>query len=267
MKLIDAFIFNAEFDLLEARLDYYRDIVDYFVIVEGNRSFSGIDKELSFPKSIERYVKHLHKIIYRPFDINCFNTRFDHVVEGQESQAWYAERAQRNYITTALSLFNGNDMLLLGDVDEFPDKRALKAAMELISNGTEHAVGFVQKMFYYNLNQYMNSLWQGTILCRMDVAQNTGTQWIRDRRCYVTPLHNGGWHLSCWMTAEEIKKKLESFSHQEYNKYPYTDIEFIKNQMAQGKDIIARDFIEMIPYDRTQADPEFLGIIEKFEKK
>jgi len=44
IKLIDAFLFFNEVELLKFRLQYLNDIVDYFIIVESNKTFTGKDK-------------------------------------------------------------------------------------------------------------------------------------------------------------------------------------------------------------------------------
>ena len=48
MKIYDCFIFNNEVELLELRLNILNDVVDKFVIVEGNFTFSGTKKESNF---------------------------------------------------------------------------------------------------------------------------------------------------------------------------------------------------------------------------
>ena len=39
--IYDCFIFNNEIDLLELRLSILDDVVDKFVIIEGDKTFSG----------------------------------------------------------------------------------------------------------------------------------------------------------------------------------------------------------------------------------
>ena len=50
--LIDSFLFHNEYDILEGRLEYLNDIVNFFVISEMDIMFSGKTKELNFPKQI-----------------------------------------------------------------------------------------------------------------------------------------------------------------------------------------------------------------------
>ena len=56
MKIFDCFIFNNEVELLELRLNILNDVVDKFVIVEGNSTFSGKKKESSFLKNKDRFI-------------------------------------------------------------------------------------------------------------------------------------------------------------------------------------------------------------------
>ena len=65
--IVDSFIFFNEFDILEGRLEYLYDHVDYFVIVESNLTFSGNTKPLYFMNNMSRYKKYLDKVLYFPF--------------------------------------------------------------------------------------------------------------------------------------------------------------------------------------------------------
>ena len=56
IKLIDAFIFFNEVELLKFRLQYLSDVVDYFIIAESNRTFTGKNKELIIPKIINVFI-------------------------------------------------------------------------------------------------------------------------------------------------------------------------------------------------------------------
>ena len=50
MKIYDCFTFYNELDLLEMRLEILSDSVDFFVLVEANKTHSGREKELFFHK-------------------------------------------------------------------------------------------------------------------------------------------------------------------------------------------------------------------------
>ena len=47
-RVYDCFTFNNEYDVLKIRLNELSSVVDRFVVVEGTRTFSGINKKLTF---------------------------------------------------------------------------------------------------------------------------------------------------------------------------------------------------------------------------
>src|ERR1043166_412728 len=67
-KVFDAVIFSIELDLLEIRLQELWDVVDYFVILESNRTFTGNKKDIVFAKSKDRFSQFDSKIIYRSYN-------------------------------------------------------------------------------------------------------------------------------------------------------------------------------------------------------
>ena len=63
MKIIDAFSFFNEVDLLKLRLEYLRDVVDYFVISECNYTHSGKSKPYYLDDIIDQFDEDLVKKI------------------------------------------------------------------------------------------------------------------------------------------------------------------------------------------------------------
>ena len=64
MRIIDAFTFFNELDLLEFRLECLYPHVERFVISEANITFSGIPKAFVFEENRDRFSKYLDKIEY-----------------------------------------------------------------------------------------------------------------------------------------------------------------------------------------------------------
>ena len=60
--IYDCFTYFNEDILLELRLNYLNEIVDKFVIIEANKTFSGNPKPQNF--DINKYKKFTDKIIY-----------------------------------------------------------------------------------------------------------------------------------------------------------------------------------------------------------
>ena len=56
LKIVDCFIFYNEIDLLSYRLNLLKDVVDYFIIVEATKTFTGKPKEMYFKEHLkEKY--------------------------------------------------------------------------------------------------------------------------------------------------------------------------------------------------------------------
>ena len=51
-KIFDCFIYNNEIKLLDLRIKYLYNHVDYFVITEAEQTFQGQAKEYNFKKKL-----------------------------------------------------------------------------------------------------------------------------------------------------------------------------------------------------------------------
>ena len=54
-------------------------------------------------------------------------------------------------------------------------------------------------------------------------------------------INNGGWHFSFLMNPDEIKKKIKSFAHDEFNKPEYLNVDKIDKSIKQGLDLFNRN--------------------------
>ena len=64
LKVLDAVLMSSELDLLEIRMNELDSVVDYFLIVESNATFTGLPKETYFAFNHDRFSKFQHKIVY-----------------------------------------------------------------------------------------------------------------------------------------------------------------------------------------------------------
>ena len=107
-------------DLLEIRIKYLYDIVDYFIIIEADETHSGNSKPFILKENIERFKQYEDKILLFSIKMKSFND--------SEDIAWKREGYQRDYIKTALKelKLKDTDLILISDLDEIPDKKALQ---------------------------------------------------------------------------------------------------------------------------------------------
>src|SRR6056300_2011592 len=112
MKIYDCFSYWDEDLLLDLRLSILNDYVDYFVIVEGNKTWQNNPKKLQF--DIEKFKNFKDKIIYIPVN---------DMPEGKNP--WIRENFQRNCIERGLINAKQEDWIIISDLDEIPNLRML----------------------------------------------------------------------------------------------------------------------------------------------
>ncbi len=52
---------------------------------------------------------------------------------------------------------------------------------------------------------------------------------------------NSGWHLSYFLSLDDMKRKIESTSHREYDKDEFKQRDFLFECVTQGKDLYRRE--------------------------
>ena len=233
IKLIDAFLFFNEVELLKFRLQYLSEVVDYFIICESNRTHSGKDKELIIPKIINSFPqKILDKIIYILVDDMPSGFTYNDDVA--------RERYQRCSLDRGISKLNLNsdDILMISDIDEIPDKRKLK---DLKSNGDFEVSNFELYNFCGSINNQVFSkdgtpeMWYSSKIIKYKFYNflNFNPQTLRYYNHYridvpVTTIPKCGWHFSYFGGVSNIKIKLENIAEQVFNN------DFIKNNIEQN---------------------------------
>lgn len=247
--LIDAVLYNGEDEMLEFRLQYLWSRVDAFVVMQANNTFSGRPRELSdFGKFSWAKEKLLPSSLHMKPDTN----------------PWINEAIQRNAIIDACNNFSNMDILMLGDIDEIPSHASIDFRRH---NSLLYPMTCDQKIIPYHLNNVReDNGWRGTVMCDAGYARQQTTQGLRDMRQRFSPFPEGGWHLTYFGGAEQIRNKIESYSHQEYNRPEFTDIDHIKKCIETGgklfsgndegysskikrvtKDYYPKEFINFIP--------------------
>ena len=256
MAIYDCFQYFNEDHIVDLRFNILKDSVDFFVIVESTINHQGERKKLHF--DINKYKSLKKKIIYIVVDDTPKEIIKSH--KGGES---LVEQHQRNSILKGLKKCDDNDLIILSDVDEIPDLNKLK-----IFDKNNYAV-FSQKMFMYKLNllNMSEDNWHGSKICLKKNLKSP--QWLRNLKFKKYPfcridkpknlqiIENGGWHFSYLQKAENISKKIKSFSHGEFNKDHIINEENIKTKIEKGEDIFEREHkIKKIEMDSSF--PEYI---------
>jgi len=232
--IIDCFIFYNELKMLEFRLEELYEYVDYFIIVESKKTFSGKEKKSFFQENEEMYKKYTDKIINIEVDFTDLNPNI-----GYDLNPWNNERFQRDSIKLGLAKINlsDDDLIIVSDLDEIPD---IETIMSLDKLELESGRSLVQDMYYYNLNTKIDTWNLAVIVPYKILKKYGGPQYVRDSFRDFQPLHRGGWHFSFFGDVNFIINKIKNYSHQEFNNDEFLNIEHVENCIKNQKDIFKR---------------------------
>ncbi len=92
LKVYDCFTFYNEFELLELRLESLNPIVDYFVLVEADKTQRNEDKPFYFLENKDKFSKFLPKIRHLMMNVSDLSSLY------KGDGDWIIENAQRDYI-------------------------------------------------------------------------------------------------------------------------------------------------------------------------
>ena len=254
-KVFDCFPFYNELDLLEIRLNVLNDVVDYFVLSESTRTFTGKPKPLYFEENKDRFKKFAHKIRHVIVDDSEYDSNID---------VWQREFDQKNSVFRGISDCKDDDFVIVSDVDEIikPD-----LISKFVVNNSNSIAIIKQPSFYYYLNCQSTEVFDKAKMAKFKHIKSpqqlraypkfsrhnsnklvhTLFKWygsIRKRICVkfgsCVICEDGGWHFTYMKSPEEISDKITDFSHTEYNLDKFTSIGSIQSRMKSFKD----------PYDR-----------------
>ncbi len=231
-------MYYNEDTVLELRLNYLDQYVDYFIIVESTFDHKGQKKKLNF--NIDKFVNFKDKIKYYILDSQPPDIEEIKISDSENEKSskyilngYRRDHYQRKYLSKGIENANKDDLIIISDIDEIPKLENVN--LNKIKN---NLLLFNQKMCYYKFNLYQDNFnWVGSRACKKKKLLNP--QWLRDVKPKKYPLwrldnlfstlrysnikfvNDGGWHFSYLNTPELIEQKLKSYTHhREYDLNP-----------------------------------------------
>jgi beta-1,4-mannosyl-glycoprotein beta-1,4-N-acetylglucosaminyltransferase len=172
-------MFFNELDVLDLRLHELNPYVDYFIIIESQKTHSGKLKDLYYQNNIERFQKFEDKIIYVVIE-DLPNKLPQHITDVDLN--WYRENFQRNQIKTSLMQIDisDRDIVMISDVDEIPD---LTKVNLLEITPSDDFITCQQRWFNWSFDwEFEDKFWPGTQITKWSYLKNTTPQSIRNQR-------------------------------------------------------------------------------------
>lgn len=261
MKIYDCFTFFNELEILELRLASLYDVVDYFVIVEADKTHANIPKPFNFYEHLSDYEKYLPKIHY---------VMDKSVVPYKGVGDWSIENNQRNSIMKGLADAAPDDLIMISDVDEIPNPATIKTIRESLTDKNKHVdfvafydttpytkgklvefhsgmrvasfldlspLGCQQKFHSYYFNWVCRTLpWSGTVIGKFKHMKSP--QAFRNVRESLPRIVEGGWHFSNMGGVDKVIEKMaaavECLELSAVDK-KYLDKAFVEEAMMNGK--------------------------------
>ena len=216
--LVDCFIFYNEIDVLKKRLRYLDGVVDKFVLVESTVTHRGEEKKLFFDENKKEFEEWSDKIIHVIIRDNP-----------TDKDPWIRENFQRNCITRGLDEFKDDDIVMVSDVDEIPNRTALRLPPDV------KMCSYNMIAFQYNFN-YIQELepWYGTVITTKEVLMRVSPQKMREMRWSIPRYKNAGWHLSSFGDEVFVANKIQNYAHCHDDTHKDVNVETFKKLIDEG---------------------------------
>ena len=214
--IYDTFMFFNELDLLEIRLSILDPYVDVFVLGESRETFSGKKKPLYYLENKERFAKWNHKIVQVE------------MLPKEHSDAFERAYHQKEGLKSALAvLAKDDDTIYYGDLDEIWKPQYISG---------DKVYSLEQLNYSYFLNNRSSERWVGTIVGKWGTIKGNELRYWRATHSHE--LTDAGWHFTNMGGPDQVRAKLDSYDHQEFNNEDIrTDIE---RKIENGEDYVGR---------------------------
>lgn len=262
MKVYDCIMFNGEWDMLEIRLNTHDVHVDYFVILESNRTFTNLPKPIKFD---------IHHAVVQAFSHKIRYVLVSDMPQGADN--WQREYWQRDALIRALWDAQDQDRVLIADCDEIlhPDVIA-----QTKQDGAHDYWGYHLPLYYCYMNNrcvgaHADKVWCVSVKFEL-LKHNTASFWrihpglvrgVRYKLCV-----DAGWHYSYMMSEQEIIGKLRSFSHQELDIDQIIQNLNCESQVGLRQDILGRTHVDwqLLSLEQIQLPKYVMDNMNKFSK-
>ncbi|KAF8938980.1 glycosyl transferase family 17 protein [Dissophora ornata] len=226
-QVYDAVIFSVELDMLEIRIQELWDVVDKFVIVESNATFTGLPKDAVFWDNRDRFSFAESKIVYKLLPLYPL---------GPEESAWINEGRMRDGMTDFLTEagVQAGDLVTSLDADELVSQHTIELLKSC--HGVPESIHVQLKNYLYSFEFPVND--GGNYQASVHKWWPGYSRYVHHLQADVL-LTDAGWHCSfCFRTIEEFQFKMQAYSHSDRVRYNYLmDLEWIQHAICEGKDL------------------------------
>ena len=155
--IVDTFMFNNEFDMLDIRLAVTENYVDRWIVLEGSQTWSGHKKPHHLTENLHRYQRYQDRMCVIKLDIP------------QDYLNWQCENHSRASLQLGIDPLDDQDIIMHSDLDEILNPEKIKHILELMDQH-QQPVSCVLDMYAYKFDQKINRSWNGNMIARKSVS-------------------------------------------------------------------------------------------------
>ncbi|KAF9113022.1 hypothetical protein BGX27_002374 [Mortierella sp. AM989] len=226
-KVYDAVIFSVELDMLEIRIRELWDVVDKFVILESNATFTGLPKDEVFKKNMDRFEFAKSKIAYKFLPL--------YPLAAGETP-WNNEGRMRYGMTEFLVELGvvAGDLFTSSDVDEIISRHTIELLKSCVGVPESLHVQTKDYVYSYEFPITGGTTWQTSIH-----NWKPGHSSYRHGQSSKILLTDAGWHCSfCFRSIEDFQFKMKAYSHADrVRSESLMEREWIQEAICEGKDL------------------------------
>jgi beta-1,4-mannosyl-glycoprotein beta-1,4-N-acetylglucosaminyltransferase len=209
------------------------EVVDYFLIIESNSTFTGRPKEFMFQKNKDRFKWASAKTNYKALYLPPLNGRDPFILERLQRQAMDALIKSQRLST--------GDKIIMADVDEIPSQHTISLLKSCQSPNVH--LQLRNYMYSFEFHVDMNS-WRAKVV-------SFPFAYTHSRIPSLSLLADSGWHCSfCFPALRDFVFKMQAYSHADRVHSPAVlDLDRIQRKVCEGGDIF-----DMVPEAHTFGD-------------
>ena len=260
-RIFITIVYNNEAEFAYIHVWRLYDYVDKFIFLVSNKTFSGLPKNVSFSPYEDNIMQYKDKI-----DIVYFNNICNKAEYPLENSAWCFEKSQRDYAKNYIEdNYNPteNDLIVVVDVDEILTREGVEYIKKYPPKNFYFLKGSMYFPYYYHkvencdrscVIRYNKNL---KTLSKLRASSIYDYNTLKYKNNPDKPLIT---HCSyCFKYIEQYRNKIQSFSHQEFNKPPYITNNWIfkshycrvKINSPPGFDEVYEGWKHLIPDDES----------------
>jgi beta-1,4-mannosyl-glycoprotein beta-1,4-N-acetylglucosaminyltransferase len=201
--IIDTFMFNNEFDMLDIRLAVTENYVDRWIVLEGSQTWSGHKKPYHLSDNLYRYHRYRDRMCVIKLDIP------------ETYVNWQCENHSRSSLQQEIVNLDAQDIVIHSDLDEIINPEKIQQIIDYMDLH-QQPVGCVLDMYVYKFDQKMDRNWNGTVIARKCMFENPQQLYKgnntkrKDRSHCVTFPETAGWHWTWIGNDNRIRSKVTS---------------------------------------------------------